>query len=97
MHPLLPSMGIPCCQWGLFLLVTTKMGKESKVSVSYNGYVGFNRATALPKYVDSWDYARPLNQADGITRFTDEEIQAMRTGSQPDVWPTRSSSMIFFR
>lgn len=68
------------------VLVTTKMGKESKVSVSYNGYVGFNRATALPKYVDSWDYARLLNQADGITRFTDEEIQAMRTGSQPDVW-----------
>lgn len=68
------------------VLVTTKMGKEAKVSISYNGYVGFNRATALPKYVDSWDYARLLNQAEGITRFTDEEIQAMRTGSQPDVW-----------
>lgn len=68
------------------VLVTTKMGQESKVSVSYNGYVGFNRATALPEYVDSWDYARLMNQAEGITRFTDAEIQAMRDGSQPDLW-----------
>ena len=66
------------------VLVTTKKGKASKVSVSYNGYVGFNRATALPEYVDSWDYARLLNEAEGMTRFTDEDIQAMRDGSQPD-------------
>lgn len=68
------------------VLITTKMGKAEKVTVSYNGYVGFNRATALPKYVDSWDYARLLNQAEGVTRFTDNEIQAMRDGSQPDSW-----------
>lgn len=68
------------------VLITTKMGKSEKVSVSYNGYVGFNRATALPEYVDSWDYARLLNQAEGMTRFTDDEIQAMRDGSQPDSW-----------
>ncbi len=68
------------------VLVTTKTGKEQKVAVSYNGYVGFNRATELPEYVDTWDYARLLNEADGITRFTEEEIQAMRDGSQPDRW-----------
>jgi TonB-linked SusC/RagA family outer membrane protein len=68
------------------VLVTTKLGKEQKVAISYNGYVGFNRATELPQYVDSWDYARLLNQAEGITRFTDADIQAMRDGSQPDRW-----------
>ena len=68
------------------VLVTTKMGKEQKVQISYNGYVGFNRATELPEYVDTWDYARLLNEAEGITRFTNEEIQAMRDGSQPDRW-----------
>lgn len=68
------------------VLITTKMGKESKVSVNYNGYAGFNRATSLLEYVDSWDYARLLNKAEGITRFTDAEIQAMRDGSQPDLW-----------
>lgn len=62
------------------------MGKEQKVQISYNGYVGFNRATELPEYVDTWDYARLLNEAEGITRFTNEEIQAMRDGSQPDRW-----------
>ena len=66
------------------VLVTTKMGKEQKVSVSYNGYVGWNRATDLLEFVDSWDYARLLNKADGVTRFTDEEIQAMKDGSRPD-------------
>ena len=68
------------------VLVTTKMGKESKVTVSYNGYVGFNRATELPEYVDTWDYARLLNEAEGITRFTEADIQAMRDGSDPDHW-----------
>lgn len=66
------------------VLVTTKMGKKEKVQVSYNGYVGLNRATALPEYVDSWDYARLVNEAEGTTQFTDEEIRAMRDGSMPD-------------
>lgn len=68
------------------VLVTTKIGKKEKPVISYNGYAGFNKATALPEYVDSWDYARLLNEADGLTRFTDQEIQAMRDGSQPDLW-----------
>lgn len=68
------------------ILVTTKMGQEQKVQISYNGYVGFNRATELPEYVDTWDYARLMNEAEGITRFTDEEMKAMRDGSQPDTW-----------
>ncbi len=68
------------------VLITTKTGKAEKVAVSYNGYVGFNRATELPEYVDSDDYARLLNEAEGVTRFTNEEILAMRDGSQPDRW-----------
>ncbi|MDL2255755.1 TonB-dependent receptor [Parabacteroides sp. OttesenSCG-928-K15] len=66
------------------VLVSTKMGQEGKVTVSYNGYAGFNRATALPEYVDSWEYAALLNKVDGMTRFTDAEIQAMKDGSMPD-------------
>lgn len=68
------------------ILVTTKLGKSQKVSINYNGYVGWNSATELPEYVDTWDYARLLNQAEGVTRFTDAEIQAMKDGSQPDLW-----------
>ena len=68
------------------VLVTTKLGKAQKVTVSYNGYVGVNRATELPEYVDSWDYARLVNKAEGVTRFTNTEIEAMKTGSDPDNW-----------
>lgn len=66
------------------ILVSTKMGKAEKVSVQYNGYIGFNKPTALPEFVDSWDYARILNEVDGVERFSPEDIQAMKDGSQPD-------------
>lgn len=66
------------------ILVTTKMGKEAKVSINYNGYVGFNRPTALPEFVDSWDYARLVNEAENAVVFSSEDIQAMKDGSQPD-------------
>lgn len=68
------------------ILVTTKMGKEQKVSVSYNGYVGTNKATELPKFVDTWDFARYYNEAVGFQSFSESDIQAMRDGSQPDRW-----------
>jgi len=39
------------------VLVKTKGGQKGKVTVSYNGYVGFNQATELPEMCDSWEYA----------------------------------------
>lgn len=78
------------------VLVTTKMGKESKMQVAYNGYIGFNTPTALPEFVDSWDYARLLNEAEGVTRFTDEDIQAMKDGTMPDVWANENTMDALF-
>lgn len=66
------------------VLVTTKNGQEGKISINYNGYVGFNRATALPEYVNSWEYAEVLNRVDGVSRFTADEIRAMKEGTRPD-------------
>ena len=66
------------------ILVTTKTGKEGKVSVGYNGYVGFNTPTALPEFVDTWQYATLYNEAVGRDRYTQEEIQKFRDGSDPD-------------
>ncbi|MCC8134650.1 MAG: TonB-dependent receptor plug domain-containing protein [Tannerellaceae bacterium] len=57
------------------ILVTTKNGKEGKVSVSYNGYVGFNRPTELPEFVNTWEYATLYNEATGREVYTTEEIQ----------------------
>lgn len=66
------------------ILVTTKTGKEGKVSVGYNGYVGFNTPTALPEFVDTWQYATLYNEAVGREAYTYEEIQKFRDGSDPD-------------
>lgn len=66
------------------ILVTTKIGKEGKISISYNGYVGTNKATAFPKFVNSWEYAQLLNEADGKEYYTPEEIQKLKDGSDPD-------------
>lgn len=66
------------------ILVMTKTGKEGKVSVGYNGYVGFNTPTALPEFVDTWQYATLYNEAVGRDAYTQEEIQKFRDGSDPD-------------
>lgn len=66
------------------ILVTTKTGKEGKVSVGYNGYVGFNTPTALPEFADTWQYATLYNEAVGREAYTQEEIQKFRDGSDPD-------------
>lgn len=66
------------------ILVTTKTGKEGKVSVGYNGYVGFNTPTALPEFVDTWQYATLYNEAVGREAYTQEEIQKFRDGNDPD-------------
>lgn len=68
------------------ILVTTKNGKEGKVSVSYNGYVGFNRPTELPEFVNTWEYATLYNEATGREVYTAEEIQKLKNGSDPDTY-----------
>lgn len=79
------------------VLVTTKTGQEGRLVVNYSGYAGFNKATALPEFVNSWEYATLLNKAEGITRFTDEEIQAMRDGSRPDEFANEKYTDDLFR
>ncbi len=66
------------------ILVTTKTGREGKVAVSYNGYVGFNMPTALPEFVDTWEYATLYNRAVGREVYTQEDIQKYKDGSDPD-------------
>ncbi|WP_198314959.1 MULTISPECIES: TonB-dependent receptor [Chitinophaga] len=69
------------------ILVTTKSGKEGKTKVSYNGYVGIQRATAYPKFVNSWDYAQLYNEATNSTAYTPADIQKFRDGSDRDNFP----------
>ena len=69
------------------VLVKTKGGQKGKVTVSYNGYVGFNQATELPEMCDSWEYAELYNKAMGKEVYTAEEIQKYKDGSDPYNYP----------
>lgn len=70
------------------ILITTKRGTTGKPRVSYNGYVGVQNPTNLIERLGSYDYARLYNQsmiAEGLTpRFTDEEIQKFKDGTDPN-------------
>jgi TonB-linked SusC/RagA family outer membrane protein len=69
------------------ILVTTKAGKDEETRVSYNGYVGFQRATAYPEMVNSWEYAQLFNEASASQAYSEEDIQKFRDGSDPDNFP----------
>lgn len=66
------------------ILITTKAGKEGKIQVSYNGYVGMNKPTAFPDFVSTWEYAELLNEASNSTIYTNEQIAKFKDGSDPD-------------
>ncbi len=73
------------------IIVTTKKGKSGSSSVVYNSYVGFQKATVIPKYLGAVDYATLINERDinqtGPTtnlRYSPADIQAIIDGSNKD-------------
>lgn len=80
------------------ILITTKNGTSDKLSVSYDGYVGFNDATAFPDFVNSADYASMFNIASGSQSFSPASIEKYRNQSDPDNFPnTRFLDEVFSR
>lgn len=83
------------------VLVTTKRGNDEKKSLSYNGSYGVQKATVLPTFINSWDWATLYNEQnaaleDESTNFTPEMIQQMRDGSNLDMFAnTRWQDKIF--
>ncbi len=69
------------------LLVTTKKGKDAPLLVNFSTQQGFYKATSLPKFLNSADYARLYNEAlanDGKPAlYTDADITAYKDGSNP--------------
>ena len=70
------------------LLITTKRGRSGKALVTYQGMVGVTTATDYPRYMSSDRIAEvwnKVNQSVGVEdRFTQEEINKFRNGSDPD-------------
>lgn len=73
------------------ILITTKKGAQGKAKVTYNGYVGFQEATRIVKFADSYNYAVLMNEAyknDGAAMpYSDEELQKFKSGSDALNYP----------
>ncbi|WP_229235900.1 TonB-dependent receptor [Dyadobacter tibetensis] len=69
------------------ILITTKDGASDKLSVSYDGYVGVNKATRLPNMVNSWEYAEMFNEASASNSFSAADIDKFRSQTDPDNYP----------
>jgi len=75
------------------ILVTTKRAKGEKLNITYNGYMGKQKATNLPDKVDALDHMRLLNIAyknTGLTPvYTDAQIEkySQEMANNPDLYP----------
>lgn len=79
------------------ILVTTRKGKEDTFEISYNSYYGFQEATVVPEFLNAYDYAVLMNEkynnedgANFLPRYTEEQLEAIRTGSLPDQFANTS-------
>lgn len=72
------------------ILVTTKRGSQERLTVKYNGNVGFTHPTILPKMASSAQYAELINEINPGT-YSDEQIQKFRDGSDPLNYPNIDS------
>jgi TonB-linked SusC/RagA family outer membrane protein len=64
------------------ILVTTKRGAQERLTVKYNGNIGFTHPTILPKMASSAQYAELLNEINPGT-YSDKDIELFRNGSDP--------------
>lgn len=59
------------------VLITTKSGKEGKIRVSYNGYLGFNTPGNMPERLPAWEEQAFINesrvQANGKVEWNPEQ------------------------
>lgn len=86
------------------LVVTTKKGTNGKFSVDYNNYFGVQQVTVIPEYLDALNYATLRNERDlnangpnAVLRFSEEEINAIRNGTNPDQFANTKWSNIALR
>ena len=73
------------------ILITTKRGSVGKLQVNVNLNKGWSAPTVLPEMADAASYAQMINEikyyAGQPARYTPEEIQKFRDGSDPLLYP----------
>lgn len=68
------------------ILIQTKQGRDGQISISYNGYIGWNKATELPDFLRSYEYASYFNLAAETESYSAEDIEKMKNGSDSDIF-----------
>jgi TonB-linked SusC/RagA family outer membrane protein len=73
------------------LLITTKRGKEGPLKIDFTVQSGIETPLRLPEFSNSYDYARLYNEALANDRlpaqYTDADLEAYQTGSDPYLHP----------
>ena len=73
------------------ILITTKRGESGRPILSYNTSFGWQKATGFVERMNSYDAARYYNLAlqnsGKAPRFTDEELQKFKDGTDPYKYP----------
>lgn len=76
------------------LLITTKKGGRGPLRITATAQYGFQQATALPKFLDAYNYASLYNEAlanDGKPAlYTQADLDLYRNGSDPHFYPNVS-------
>lgn len=73
------------------LLITTKRGKAGKIEMNLNSWLGYQRPTEYPHYLNAYGYATALNAASknaGLAAvYSDDALQKYKDHSDPDHYP----------
>lgn len=79
------------------ILITTKRGTEQAPSITYAGSIAVQKATILPDYVNSYEWAKMYSEAQPTKAYTPEMLEALRTGSDPDHFANTNWAKEIFR
>ncbi len=73
------------------VLVTTRRGSSDEFRIDYSNYFGMQSVTITPEFLDAHTYATLMNEKfrnedgpDFNPRYSEEQLEAIRTGSMPD-------------
>lgn len=79
------------------ILITTKRGGEQKPTITYSGSIALQQATILPDYVNSYEWAKMYNESWPSKAYTEEQLQALQDGSDPDRFANTNWAKELFR
>lgn len=73
------------------VLITTKRGKDGKISINAKGESTYNTRTFTPRFVDGVSYAELMNEARRTRNqevfYSDSDIKLIRDGLDPELFP----------